>query len=352
MPHQQPQQQQFQQFDQQYGYNGQFQQIGFGGSNNANVHDVVWFAMFFYVCAVLIYCTYILFSDIFQPDLDTVTHGRLLMEKNFYLNQSNSKYITIGIKPASKLHNNTNMGFYVDVNIGGKTMKPMSLGGIDGFLNLCQSLRSFDELKFTYPQFASSYEEIESQFPLNISKKPYNGMVCFHIETLNGGYAAIAQNSCTELLKFESLIVASIKKMQSIVGEIEGKFNEFVQKCSVDYGGTIKAIEKSMDTLAADIFTNFNELLRICIDQLSLINTTATASAAAAPKRKRTPKAKLCKKAKLDDDHNYAGIDGESDEVELIEVTETQSDEHVSDKQTDPLGLIESGQRMESEILV
>lgn len=305
-----------------------------------------------YVYTITLLCLHT-FSDIFQLDLDTLTHGRLLMERHFYLNQSNSKYITIGIKPASKLQNKANIGFHVDINIGGKTMKPMSLGGLDGFLNLCQSLRSFEELKFTYPQYASNYDDIETQFPLNISKKPYNGMVCFNIESLNGGYAVIAQNTCTELLKFECLIVASVKKMQSLVSDIETKFHDFVTKCSTDFAGTIKAIEKSMDTLSADIFINFNELLRVCIDQLSLINTAAAGSTATTPKRKRVSKPKSQKKAKQDEDHNYTGNDAESDEVELIEVTETQFDEHVSDKQADPLGLIESGQRMvESEILV
>lgn len=278
------------------------------------------------------------------------------MEKNFYLNNSNSKYVTIGIKPATKLHNKSNIGFYVDVNIGGKTMKPMSLGGIDGFLNLCQSLRSFEELKFTYPQFASNYEEIETQFPLNISKKPYNGMVCFHIESMNGGYAAIAQNSCAELLKFESLILSSVKKLQSIVSGMEGKFNEFVQKCSTDYAGTIKATEKSMDTLGADIFTNFNELLRICIDQLTLINKSATA----APKRKRaaTNPRKGTKKSR-ENEHTYA-VDIDEEEIETSEIID---DEPVDTQSTatpialeanakQQLGLQESGQRIESEILL
>lgn len=66
------------------------------------------------------------------PDLDTITHGRLLLEKKFYLNQSNSKYITVGIKPATKFLNKDNTGFYVDVLISGKNIKPVSLGGVDG----------------------------------------------------------------------------------------------------------------------------------------------------------------------------------------------------------------------------
>lgn len=69
------------------------------------------------------------------------------MEKNFYLNQSNSKFISIGNRLATKLFNKDSVGFYVEVTVAGKNMKPMSLGGIDGSMILCQSLRYFDELK-------------------------------------------------------------------------------------------------------------------------------------------------------------------------------------------------------------
>lgn len=87
-------------------------------------------------------------------------------------------------------------------------------------MNLCQSLRSFEELKYTYPLSCANYDEMESQFPINISKKPYNGMVCFNIETMGGGYAIMAQNTCSEMLKHENLIVISIRRMHSIVGDL------------------------------------------------------------------------------------------------------------------------------------
>lgn len=290
----------------------------------------------------------------FQPDLDSITHSRLLLEKNFYLNASNSKYLTIGIKPATKLHSKANVGFYVEIHISGKNMKPMSLGGLDGFMNLCQSLRNFEELKFTYPQAAANYDDIETPFPINISKKPYNGMLCFHIETMQGGYAALAQNSCSELLKYENLIVVCIKKLQAIVPGMETKFHDLVQKCAIDYATTIKEFEKSEDTFAIDIFMNFNELLRVCIDQLTLINTAATTSNNPAPKRKRASNVKRAKKSKQDD------VGGDSDEVEVIQVPEEFDTEKNSEQemvihlpenvQTQVIN--ENGQRISSELFL
>lgn len=278
------------------------------------------------------------------------------MEKNFYLNQSNCKWITIGIQPATKLINKDYTGFYVDVAICGKSMKPMSLGGIDGFMNLCQSLRSFEELKFTYPMAAANYSEISTPFPMNISKKPWNGMMCFHIETINGDKASMAQNSCAELLKYENFIVFSIKKMESIVNDIESKFNDIIHKGAKDYSTTVKEIEKTMDTFAADIFTNFNDLLKMCIDQVNRFNVNPSAPS----KRKRTtPVAGKRAKAKKNDvDHSYADtadtveIDGEIPNE--VESDESAPASELANESTEneplPLGLIESGQRVESEV--
>lgn len=207
------------------------------------------------------------------------------MEKRYFLNNSNSKYITIGIKPATKILHEANTGFFVEVAIDGNNMKMMSLGGLDGFMNLCKSLRSFDELKFTYPNTAANYSDVVNQFPLNISKKPWNGSICFHIESMMGGYCVIAQNSCSELLKIESLIVAGIKKLQSFMSDAESSFNEIVNKPS-DFSETITNVQKSGDLLKIELLSNFNELLKLCMDKISGLNASGiTPSTTSATKR-------------------------------------------------------------------
>lgn len=254
------------------------------------------------------------------------------MEKNFYLTKSNCKYITIGIKPATKFINQNNIGFYVEVALCGGKMKPMSLGGLDGFLNLCKSLRSFEELQYTYPMSAGDYSEIETPFPLNILKRPWGGAICFNIETINGEMGSMAQNSASDLLKFENLIISSIKKLQAIVENIEDKFNELVYKCVADFTSTMNEVRDSMDTFGGELFTNFNELLKICIDKVSLLNAHSAAAAntitgkangstgknTVAPKRKKASVTKRSKKSKAEADHSYFEHD-ENDEIEIIE---------------------------------
>lgn len=280
------------------------------------------------------------------------------MEKFFYLNASNCKFITIGIRPASKLFNKDLCGFYVDVVIGGGKMKPMSLGGLDGFLNLCQSLRTLDDFRFIFPQSAGNYKEILSPFPLNISRRPWMATVCYDIETANGENNSIAFVSCMELLKFENLIIAGIKKLKGIIDEIELKFDNFVRKCAKDLTATIKETEKSMDTFGVDVLMNFSEFLNACIDQVNKNNASGMGIAVAGPSTKkkvvkRKAAATVVKQAKKPKPTETCDTnDG------IVEVSETEPEsapnEHnyaagdILEDET-PLGLFESGQRFESE---
>lgn len=289
-----------------------------------------------------------------------VTRNRLLMSKNYYLNASNTKFLKVGIKPSSKMFKECS-GFAVEVALDGKNMSPMSLGGLDGFLNLCQSLRSFDELKFAYPTSAAKYDEIESPFPLNINKKQIGGTMCFCIETMNGDTATIAHITCTELLKFENLIVSGIKKISALVSDAEGKFNDLVNKASLDFGKMLIDTEKSGDLLLIEIITNFNDLLKICIDEKKKFIDTNVEK----PAKRRRAMAKKGSKKMKESEHIYAVTVGETEEdIEIIEeVDEAAVDKPLAstngnevgngaEKQKDPLGLVESGQRFDSEVYV
>lgn len=288
--------------------------------------------------------------------LDTITKGRLLMEKRYFLNNSNSKFISIGIKPATKLLENS--GFYVETGIGGDKMKFMSLGGLDGFLNLCKSLRTFEELKFTYPHCAGNYKEMENSYPLNISKKMWGGSVCFSIDNIVGEHCIIAQNSCSEMLKMERLIVAAIKKFTALVVGVEKKFNDTAKTAS-DFSAIMADAEKSGDLLTIEIITNFNALLTICFEKINVVNTTGVSGNTPIKRKRNSGNApKKTKKSKDDhhDDHSYStnGNDG----VEIIEMAENSEEtENVAankpdDAPVEPLGLIESGQRFDSELYV
>lgn len=171
---------------------------------------------------------------------------RLLMEKRLFLNQSNTKWVALGIKPESKLLGEEATGFQFDIAIGGSKMPLMSLGGSNGFLNLCQGLQSFEELKFAYRGTVSDYDDIDTEVPLNISKKTFGGNLCFCIEAPSGDTAFLAITTAMEMLKMERIIVASSKTFTSLAADAEKRFNDFVAKAAND----LAAVEKEVETMA------------------------------------------------------------------------------------------------------
>lgn len=183
------------------------------------------------------------------------------MEKRYFLNQSNTKWISIGIKPLSL------DAFYADVMLHGEKMKPLCLGGIDGFLNLCQILRNFDEFKFAYPGTAGNYEEIGGkQLAINITKKNFGANICFQIENINGECCYIAMSSIMEMLKIESLLIAAMKNYNGMVSDVATKFNSLICKSSSDLSAVLIDVEKSGDLLTIEIIANFNDFFKMCVE--------------------------------------------------------------------------------------
>lgn len=239
-----------------------------------------------------------------KSPLNAITRNRILLEKRYFLNNSNTKWVSVGVKPDSKLLSVDSRGFYVEVLICGVKMSPMSLGGHDGFLNLCQSLRTLDEFKFAYPVSGDNYDDIdEIKLPLNINRQPIGGSICFNIENINGENALLALSTLMELLKYENLIVAAARKMATMTDDLEKKFNEFAVRASTDMKTLLEECEKSGDLLMIEIFTNFNEVFKTCIESVAQhqANTAAVQSVASGRKRSTKsngdPKSKTPRKA-------------------------------------------------------
>lgn len=53
-------------------------------------------------------------------------------------------------------------------------METNVFGGIDGFLQLCRSLRDYDELKYQYPGSKCDYTQIENDIEMCVSKRKFN----------------------------------------------------------------------------------------------------------------------------------------------------------------------------------
>lgn len=75
------------------------------------------------------------------PDFDELAKKRVLDEKRFYLNSSNSKYISMGVVPASKILGPEAPGFHFEAFLAGDKCAPVPLGGIQGMATLFSIIR-------------------------------------------------------------------------------------------------------------------------------------------------------------------------------------------------------------------
>lgn len=74
------------------------------------------------------------------PSFESLSKNRVLEEKRFYLNNSNSKYISMGIVPATKILSPDAPGFYFEVFLGGDKCASMPLGGLNGLITLLSTI--------------------------------------------------------------------------------------------------------------------------------------------------------------------------------------------------------------------
>ncbi|XP_055326459.1 uncharacterized protein LOC129580248 [Sitodiplosis mosellana] len=225
------------------------------------------------------------------------------MAKRYFLTSGNSKWITIGIQPQSKLLSSEASGFYVDILIDGNKGS-MCLNGITGFKKVCRALRQFEEFRFSYPSTMSSYDALTDEIEFCVSKKLIGASICYNIvNTITGDMSFLAVTSVMELLKIEKLIIAAANNMDNMVADIESKFTELTRKFSSDFSTNMNTIESSGDLFAVEILTNFNELFKICVEEMARTQQLAAATAPSAPTtRKRAaaaPKPKANKKAAI-----------------------------------------------------
>lgn len=90
------------------------------------------------------------------PTFEQLIKNRILGEKRFYLSNSNSKWLSLGITPATKILDETADGFKTEIFLCGEKGS-ISLGGIDGAATLFKAFRSM-------PQFAPMYTSQKYEF--------------------------------------------------------------------------------------------------------------------------------------------------------------------------------------------
>lgn len=102
----------------------------------------------------------IFFQPLAVPTFEQLIKNRILCEKRFYLSNSNSKWLSIGVIPTTKILDETAVGFTMDVFLSGEK-STISLGGVEGAAALFRAFRSL-------PQFAPMYAQQKFDFNGNV----------------------------------------------------------------------------------------------------------------------------------------------------------------------------------------
>lgn len=197
--------------------------------------------------------------------------NRSFCEKRVYLNKSNTKWLSIGIKPTYHLLDTE--GFTTEVRLSGTTSSPISLGDLNGLLSLYKVIR-------TIPYFVSYAKGVnadenqanDKQMPIGIHQEAMNGTPIFRI------YNGTMQNSICmgiksieTLFEFEQIIIRATESMKP--KEIEKKI-QCINEAATDFDSYMAKNEKEFNDMAFELNTNFSDLLDICI-QLYKANQSA-----------------------------------------------------------------------------
>lgn len=83
------------------------------------------------------------------PTFEQLLKNRILNEKRFYLSNSNSKWLSLGVTPSTKILDESATGFKTEVYLCGEK-GTISLGGIEGVAALYKIFRDM-------PHFAPFY---------------------------------------------------------------------------------------------------------------------------------------------------------------------------------------------------
>ena len=79
------------------------------------------------------------------------------MSKRIMLNNSNTKFLNVGVTCSPKLVFPDGPGFRIEAHLGGDKAPPMVVGGIAGMRSLFMSIRSDSECRYMHLTTKTNY---------------------------------------------------------------------------------------------------------------------------------------------------------------------------------------------------
>lgn len=118
------------------------------------------------------------------PTFDALTKNRVVAEQRFFCNNSSSKWLTMGIIPATKLLGDDAPGFYFEAFLGGDKNGLLPLGGISGLNALFAVIREIPKFSIL-PKFVTNNFNDEISEKITISTVNFAEDVSLNFLSLN-----------------------------------------------------------------------------------------------------------------------------------------------------------------------
>lgn len=99
----------------------------------------------------------------------------MMNETRFFANNSNAKWLSIGMVPATKILNDDARGFYFESYLCGDKNSPVPLGGITGLASLFMTIRQLPGFK----QFPVVPTDVEASDNITIEQSNFSEEVSF-----------------------------------------------------------------------------------------------------------------------------------------------------------------------------
>lgn len=184
-------------------------------------------------------------------DMQSLIKNRLLGETRFFLNKSNTKWLSIGVLPGY-IHLNGEH-FSVVLKLCGDT------GGITLSLNAFKSImKMFKSMPYFTKYGTSSDDTIALETGILISEFQLGGSPCYKvINQKENGSVCLGLKTVEELIELSEIVFSYVEKID--VMNFEEKFNTCLEKEDID-------LNKINDITIIDLLVNFHEFVSVCVE--------------------------------------------------------------------------------------
>lgn len=188
--------------------------------------------------------------------MDALLKKRLLNEQRYFLNKTNSKWISVGVKPGYRDLNNTE--FRTEITIAGESGGvSLTVNGLKSVINLFKGITYFS--RFGPPN------NIELERGVLMSEFQMGGTPCYKIlNQATNTSVCIGLTSVEELLEMEQLLFSIINEIDTKA--LETEFLMILDRMSKNWNDFYKKSLKKTSKLAGQLLLNFYDFVMVCVE--------------------------------------------------------------------------------------